>query len=187
MGLRRVMAKKGYEGASIADVAKSARLTTGLVHYHYKNKQEILLAVVAGFARETEKNLLSALAETDGEPKSELLAFIDYFLALGPHADPEMVSCWIFLCGEALRQNAVRQAVEGTIEARVLKLEQIISRGVGAKQFSCENEHAAAVAIYAAIQGYFVMSGTALGLIPVGSAAPHVRAMALGMLTAKPR
>jgi len=44
--LVKVMAKRGYDGASVADIARAARLTPGLVHYHFKNKQEILLAAL---------------------------------------------------------------------------------------------------------------------------------------------
>src|SRR5690242_8084135 len=44
--LMKVMARSGYDGASIADIAEAAHLTPGLVHYHFKNKQEILLAAL---------------------------------------------------------------------------------------------------------------------------------------------
>ena len=44
--LVKVMARRGYDGASVADIARAARLTPGLVHYHFKNKQEILLAAL---------------------------------------------------------------------------------------------------------------------------------------------
>ena len=41
--LMRIMAKKGYEGAALSDVAAEAGLTQGLIHYHFKDKMEILL------------------------------------------------------------------------------------------------------------------------------------------------
>jgi TetR/AcrR family transcriptional repressor of bet genes len=49
-GLLRVMAKRGYERASIAEIAKEAGLSSGLVHYHFKDKQEILLTAVEQLA-----------------------------------------------------------------------------------------------------------------------------------------
>lgn len=39
----RVMARRGYARASIAAIAEEAGLTAGLVHYHFRNKQAILL------------------------------------------------------------------------------------------------------------------------------------------------
>lgn len=41
----RVFAKKGYENASIKDIASEARITPGLIHYYFKNKEELLLSV----------------------------------------------------------------------------------------------------------------------------------------------
>ena len=40
------MADRGYERASVTAIAKAAGLTPGLVHYHFHNKKEILLALV---------------------------------------------------------------------------------------------------------------------------------------------
>ncbi|GAA0468997.1 TetR/AcrR family transcriptional regulator [Alkalibacillus silvisoli] len=40
-----VFVKKGYLNASIKDIANEANITTGLVHYYFKNKEELLLSV----------------------------------------------------------------------------------------------------------------------------------------------
>lgn len=40
-----VFTEKGYHDASIRDIAKHAGITSGLVHYHFKSKQELLIAV----------------------------------------------------------------------------------------------------------------------------------------------
>ena len=55
--LMKVMAKRGYDGASVADIAKAARLTPGLVHYHFKSKQEILLAALRDLVARHDANL----------------------------------------------------------------------------------------------------------------------------------
>lgn len=38
----KVMAEKGYEKASIKDIANKAGITPGLIHYYFRNKEEIL-------------------------------------------------------------------------------------------------------------------------------------------------
>lgn len=43
---KKIMAEKGYEKASIKEIAKEAELTSGLIHYYFKNKEEILTAVL---------------------------------------------------------------------------------------------------------------------------------------------
>lgn len=56
-GLIKVMAKRGYDGASVNEIAKAAELTPGLIHYHFKNKQEILLAALADLVARHEERL----------------------------------------------------------------------------------------------------------------------------------
>jgi TetR/AcrR family transcriptional regulator, transcriptional repressor of bet genes len=180
--LMKVMAKRGYDGASIADIAKTARLTPGLVHYHFKNKQEILLAALRELVVHHDTGLDARLAAAAEGPVEEVAAFIDFHLGLGADADPEALACWILLSGEALREPKVRAQFEKAIAATVKRLAEIIQTGVERGVFTCKSADAAASAVVAAIQGYFVIAATAREVIPKGSAAASTRQMAEGLL-----
>src|SRR5690348_18512560 len=41
-----VLSRQGYENASIKDIAEEAGVAQGLVHYHFKSKQQLVLAVL---------------------------------------------------------------------------------------------------------------------------------------------
>lgn len=41
----KVFVKKGYVNSTIKDIANEANMTSGLVHYYFKNKEELLLSV----------------------------------------------------------------------------------------------------------------------------------------------
>ena len=181
-GLARVMAEKGYDGASIGDVARAARLTPGLVHYHFQSKLEILLAVVAELAETHALGLEQALAEVRGDAPRELDAFIDVHLAVGKSAVPKTLACWIAIGAEAIREPLVGAGYRAILELLTSRMEQILRAGVAAKQFHTAEPRAAAVAIVAAIQGYFCIAGSARTLIPPHSAAPQLKAMARGLL-----
>src|SRR5690348_6252199 len=95
LALQQVMAAKGYDGASIHDIASAAQLTPGLVHYHFENKQAILLALLDHLAEQQGQRID---AQVDGKNGLEAVdAFIDAHLALGRSADPEALACWIGL------------------------------------------------------------------------------------------
>src|SRR3954470_3511156 len=66
--LVKVMAKRGYDGASVADIARAARLTPGLVHYHFKSKRDILLAVLRDLVARHDAGLDARLAGAGGDP-----------------------------------------------------------------------------------------------------------------------
>jgi len=180
--LVQVMARRGYDGAAIADVARAARLTPGLVHYHFKNKHEILLAALDDLVARHDQRLEARLSEVEDDPAAGLAAFIDFHLGLGADADPEALACWILLGGEAVRDAKVKAAMAAAMEGMVARLAQIIRQGVDRRVFTCDAIDAAASALFATIQGYFVLAGTARQVIPRGSAALTTKRMAEGLL-----
>jgi len=184
--LVRVMARQGYDGASIADVAKAAKLTPGLVHYHFKNKQEILLAALRDLSERHLARLDARLAMHGDDPRRQLDALIDFHLGLGADADPDALACWILLSGEALRDAKVRVRFEKALAAVAERLEAVIRRGATGGAFTCEEPAAAASALLATIQGYFVLAATARSLIPKGSAAATTKLMGRGLLGSAP-
>ncbi len=186
-GLMKVMAKRGYDGASIAEIAAAARLTPGLVHYHFKDKREILLQALAELAARHDVRLAAALERAGGDARAQVNAFIDFHLGLGASSDPQALACWILLSGEALREPKVRVEYEKALAAGVARLTAAIQRGVDAKTFRCADVKAAGAALVAAIHGYFVLAATARALIPRGSAAGTTKKMAAGLLGVKGR
>src|SRR5512146_1744508 len=109
-GLRRVMARRGYDGASTTELARAAGLTPGLVHYHFTDKREILLALVNDLAREAGERAGRALSRAGAAPLARLESYLDAFLSLETEPDPEAVACWIAIGAEAIRDARVRRA-----------------------------------------------------------------------------
>lgn len=176
-----VMAERGYDGASISDVAKAAHLTPGLVHYHFRNKLEILLAVVTELGEVHLATLDAALSRVQGDALAELDAFIDVHLATGKTADEKRLACWIAIGAEAIREPAVRAPYQAILERMTSTVEDIARRGIRSGAFQVEAPRAVAVGIVATIQGYFGIAGAARSLIPVHSAAPALKSMARGL------
>jgi len=180
--LMKVMADRGYDGAAISDIAAAASLTPGLVHYHFKHKQEILLVALRNIVAEHDAKLEQRLEDAKGDPVAEVAAFIDFHLSVGSDANPEMLACWILISGEALRQPEVQVEYERAIAGTVKCLERIVRRGVDQGVFRCKTIDAAASALVAAIQGYFVLGAAARSTVPRGSAATSTKHMADGLL-----
>jgi TetR/AcrR family transcriptional repressor of bet genes len=180
--LIRVMATRGYDGASIADIAKVAGLTPGLVHYHFDTKREILLLALERLVERHLTGLDVRLTSAAGNALAELHAFIDFHLGLGADSDPEALACWILLSGEAMRDATVQAELERALRATRERLSGLIARGVEQQAFRCERVDAAASALVATIQGYFMLAGAARSLIPKGSAACCAKLMAAGLL-----
>ena len=184
-GLMRVMAARGYDGASMPEIAKAAGLTQGLIHYHFKNKQEILIAALDELVALHNKGLDSHMASLEGRPHEQLAAFIDFHLGLGTDASPEALACWLVISGESLRKTNIREAFEAALSVWVTRLIGIIEDGNRDSLFDCSAVEEAAAALMSTIQGYFLLAATARSQIPLGSAARSAKLMAEGLLKPK--
>jgi TetR/AcrR family transcriptional repressor of bet genes len=179
-GMRRVLAKVGYERASIADIARAAGLTQGLVHYHFKNKLEILETLAADLVATRAALLDRKLADAD--PRRALDVFIDHHLRPGEDADPEALACWIVLSAEALREPRIKRAFALGVHELSARAEQILRDGVRHRRWKRTDFGAAAAALVALIQGYYTVAAAAPNAIPRGSAHEECKRMMRGLL-----
>ncbi len=182
-GLRVVMAERGYDGASIAAIARQAGLASGLVHYHFGNKEEILLALVEHLAGKLRERLELRLAAAD-TPWARLDAWVDAHLALGDDSDPDAVACWVAIGAEAVRRTEVRQAYEAAVTADLDQGERLVADILVAQlgPDSAGPARLLATGLLSAMEGSYRLAAGAPNAVPVGFAAPSVRAMARGLI-----
>jgi AcrR family transcriptional regulator len=64
---RKVFAREGYEGATIADIAKEAGVASGTVYLYYASKTDLFAALNAVFFQAIQK----AMIQTDAPPDVE--------------------------------------------------------------------------------------------------------------------
>ncbi len=178
--LREVMAERGYERASISEVAQRAGLTSGLVHYHFKDKQEILLALIDVLWRDAQGRIEQRSRGRDG-----LEPVIDALLAMGPDADLAAVRCWVAISAEAIRQPEVGIRFGGVIQELLALLETRASALLREHTGSAQGARQLAAAVLASIQGFFVLAASAPEAIPAGSAAGSVKQLVRGFLAAR--
>ena len=181
-GLLDVISERGYERASIAAIAGAAGLAPGLVHYHFKTKQAVLVALAERLVESLEARYDAGQAVDD--PAAHLDAFIDAHLAVGEAADPRAVAAWVVVGAESVRQPEVRDVYAAAITRRLATLQTLCAACLRQGQGSAHGASAAAASILAAIEGAFTIAVAAPGAIPPGTAAPTVRKMARAIVVA---
>ncbi|SRR6056297_145301 len=77
----RVVSKKGYYNFTIRDIANEAGLSTGLVHYYFKDKDELLLTLLKEMNSNL-RNFLTKELEHKDDPADKLMTFIDQAFSL---------------------------------------------------------------------------------------------------------
>jgi TetR/AcrR family transcriptional repressor of bet genes len=171
--LLKVMSEQGYEKASIQAIAEQAGLTPGLIHYHFKTKQDILLALVNWIATAANERL-EKLDKVVDDPWLKLEAFINARLATGDTEMPEVVAAWVVIAGESLRQPEIKEIYQDLIGQQLKMLKQLIANvWEGKSSKSKEVIHLSAI-ILAAMEGAFQLSATASEIMPKNYAANSV-------------
>jgi len=187
-GLLRVMAVRGYGGATISEIAREAGLPPGIVHYHFESKKEILVAVLerlSAVLRERYRRRAARAGRT--ETRGRVFAWVDAHVALGADADPKAMACWVAIGAEALRDPVVRAEFEKALLEDRRTLETLVRGALTAERRTPRAARSIAAALMAAVQGAFQLGCAAPGAIPPGSMAPLLRRMAAGLLDAEAR
>lgn len=71
----KVVGQKGYYDFTIRDIAREAGLSTGLVHYYFKNKEDLLLNLLKEINRNMTVILNKAIGKSD-DPYEKLNIFM---------------------------------------------------------------------------------------------------------------
>lgn len=161
LGLMSAMAERGYEKASIQSIAKAAGLSPGLIHYHFKTKLEILIALMTELSDKADERyeLLATQAES---AEDKLMAYIDAALAFGEGSDQQAVAAWVIIGAEAVRLEDVRNLYQDVIARHSNTLVELLTQAsteVGTK-LNKKKAKELATFIIASIQGAYQIATT---------------------------
>lgn len=95
-----VLAGKGYAALTIADVARQAGLSPGIVIFHFGSKDRLLAEVLAALAADYRRHWQDAVQRAGNAPADRLKALLlaDFDSTV---FTPEKLSAWIAFWGEA--------------------------------------------------------------------------------------
>jgi len=85
---RRQFARKGFGGTDLADIARDARLTTGAIYHHFKNKLALFQAVAEGLEGEI---LAAATSAPAADPWEAMHAAFEKLIDLCARPDVQRI------------------------------------------------------------------------------------------------
>lgn len=176
LAMKRVVGRAGLEGASIAEIAREARLAPGLLHHHFDSKRAMTLMLIDVLELEAIRQLDPATSVGKGTPADTLDGALERLLGRGAGADPAAVGCWVSLSVEALRDAEVQRRYSLALGRLRNRFEELLG-GLPPKR-----RKEGAAAIIALLNGYFILSASAPDLVPKGSAARTARLMTAALV-----
>ncbi|MHB1539252.1 MAG: TetR/AcrR family transcriptional regulator [Solirubrobacteraceae bacterium] len=105
----RVFARRGFHGASIERIAKEAGYSIGAVYWHFKDKDDLFLAVYEAQAAARVRDLEEFRERAAGELPQRARAYADQFMRRLDE-DPEFTILTLEFLVHAWRNPALREA-----------------------------------------------------------------------------
>lgn len=95
----KVLGQKGYAALTVADVAKAAGLSSGIVIFHFNSKDQLLAAVLRHLVEDYREHWMAALAAAPDTPEDRLKAVLlsDFDDAI---FTADRLAAWIAFWGE---------------------------------------------------------------------------------------
>jgi len=183
--LGQVMASRGYEGATVLEIARKAGLTPGLVHYHFAGKHEILLELCEGIARLIEQRYRDRITKVDN-PAQQLEAFIDAHVALDSSSDAGAVAAWSAVGAEAQRDERVREVYTEHVQRDLAELRRLFTAALRHEDRRVHDIAGKAAIVLAAMEGAFRLGTSAPTVIPKGFASRGINQLAAALVSAEP-
>ena len=144
----QVVIERGFGATRVSDVAKRLDISTGLVHYHFESKDQLLAEALRYAAAADLARLREAAASGTALEKLDRV----FGLYSPIEAEPGWM-LWIDGWGEALRSPDLQKiSQELDLEWQEV-LEQIVRAGVTSGEFRCDDPHATAWRLAALLDG----------------------------------
>jgi AcrR family transcriptional regulator len=146
-----VLSRQGYENTSIKDIAEEAGVAQGLIHYHYKSKQQLVLSVLEFVCTKVE------LGAVEGEAGA-IQAFAHIKSMLKETQSRATNSLYVQLIGVSLHDEVIGAGVRDFIRGDRENVEDIARQVLTARQADPSPARGIAGVVWAAVLGIMVQS-----------------------------
>ncbi len=142
-----LIARDGYDGVRLAEIARHARSSTALIHYHFATRTQLLAAAIT-HSLDREHARFADLADDVGRtsPPERVADLVDFWLPLTPDDVREWM-LWSELEGRAVRSADLAGALADLYARMREPFAAAVRDGVAAGDFGpCDPEEAATAA-----------------------------------------
>lgn len=143
-----VLSREGYENTSIKEIAEQAGVAQGLVHYYFKSKQQLVLAVLMSVCRQMD------IYEAGQGQAGALAAFENFKRMLSEKRDVH--SLYVELIGVGLHDAEVGAGIRDDIRTNRGNVEDIAHQVLAEREADPTPARAIASAVWAGVLGIIV-------------------------------
>ncbi|MEV8632726.1 TetR/AcrR family transcriptional regulator [Streptosporangium sp. NPDC051023] len=169
---RRVVLERGLASTRVADIARATNVSGGLIHYHFATKDDLITEML----RSTSESEIHRLREIVAEPGTavERLDRVLRFYIPASRSDQSWI-LWLDAWAVGVREAHVRVILLELEGAWIEILAGVITQGVAAGEFACDDPQGAAERIDGMLDGLVVRYTLHAGNMSRGRLLHHAR------------
>jgi AcrR family transcriptional regulator len=118
-----VLATKGYENSTIADISKAANVSRGILHYYFTDKEDLVSKVLANASS---KLVQSALAGIKGRSQEEMIDNILSAYIKNLEKNPDFYAFLFEMWCASRRSEKIRKELQSCISKVVDSIRKIL-------------------------------------------------------------
>ena len=142
-----VLSRQGYENSSIKDIAEEAGVAQGLVHYYFKSKQQLVIAVLFDVCQKMEIYTAEGTAGATA-------AFENFKVLLRDR--PDAHTLYIQLIGVGLHDKEIGAGIRENIRFERERVESLARQVLAEREADSTPARAIAGAVWAGVLGIMV-------------------------------
>jgi AcrR family transcriptional regulator len=147
----RCLARAGYSGLRMKEIARAAGVSQGILHYYFASKRAILLAALETVLADLDRRLAPVLRGS-ADPRAQLLEVVASFLAMADERR-EFWLVFVEFWGEMMHDRELAR-VNAALYRRIRRtLGTVIVRGVRARRFRRVDPEEAGSVVLALVDG----------------------------------
>src|SRR5690625_490208 len=151
----RVITRQGVHRTSLQDIAEDAGVSKGLLVYHFKSKDVVLITTMRWALQGTADRIRTRLSEADGDARHAVHALVDA-VCVGPDLNREFYLLYLDLVEHSARAPSCSELAPLTREIISGLYGEILREGVASGAFVIDDVEEAATRMRAYIDGIFL-------------------------------
>jgi AcrR family transcriptional regulator len=143
-----VLSRQGYENTSIKDIAEEAGVAQGLVHYHYKSKQQLVLSVLEFVCQKIELDIRGEAGALEAFEQTKQMI----------RESRQANSLYVQLLGVSLHDSVIGPGVRDWIRQERSHIEDVARQVLAGRQADPAPARGIASVVWAGVLGIMIQS-----------------------------
>jgi len=150
---RKVLIEKGYNEASIADIARRAEVSVGTIYLYFKNKEELFSVINRVGIEALHDHIMGAIPDGAG-PREQLMSIGGSYFSFSVENPTVFETFSYFITFPDVVFEAEHRISQGTHGMRILnRVVAAIDEGIKKKMFKKVNAQKYAILIWSTLHG----------------------------------